>query len=168
MPFYKWDKVPAEANRPKVTHRRLFGENIQVQQLIVEPGGEPSKPHSHPGLEQFFVIMEGEWEFTLDDEKRKVGPGDVIHVLPDQIHTARLFERQDLLASRNISAYLEQRDRRGTKEDGTANRIGINKKTSVFAGLVSLLRRAECLGREGEMKFLIYWNSMALSPPLHP
>jgi len=91
MPFYKWDKVPAESNRPGVTHVRLFGEKVQVQKLIVQPGGEPAKPHSHPGNEQFFLIMEGEWEFTLDEEKRKVTPGDVIHVLPGQMHSVRLL-----------------------------------------------------------------------------
>lgn len=91
MPFFMWDKVPAEANRPGVTHRRLFGENVQVQKLIVEPGGEPVETHSHPGIEQFFVIIEGEWEFTLENETRKVASGDVIHVLPDQMHTIRLL-----------------------------------------------------------------------------
>lgn len=91
MPFYKWEKVPAEANRVGVTHRRLFGINVQVQQLLVEPGGEPVKPHRHPGVEQFFLIMEGEWEFALDDEVRRIGPGDIVHVLPNQLHTIRLL-----------------------------------------------------------------------------
>jgi quercetin dioxygenase-like cupin family protein len=91
MSFYNWDLLPLAHDRPGVAHRRIFGDNIQIQHLIVEPGGEPAKLHNHPDHEEFFYIEAGEWEFTLEDEVRRIGPGDVVHVKPGAMHTLRLL-----------------------------------------------------------------------------
>ena len=94
MPFLHWDDVPAEDNRPGVTHQRLFGEKVQVQRLTVEPGGEPVPLHDHPDIEQFFLIQEGEWEMNLDGEVRRIGPGDIVYVPPGTPHSPRLLSDQ--------------------------------------------------------------------------
>jgi mannose-6-phosphate isomerase-like protein (cupin superfamily) len=91
MSFYNWDALPLTHDRPGVTHRRIFGDNIQMQHLIVQPGGEPAKLHNHPGTEEFFYIQAGAWAFTLGDEVRNVGPGDVVHVKAGTMHTLRLL-----------------------------------------------------------------------------
>jgi uncharacterized cupin superfamily protein len=91
MSFYNWDMLPLSHDRPGVAHRRIFGDNIQMQHLIVEPGGEPAKMHNHPNTEEFFYIQAGEWDFTLDGETRRVGPGDVIHVKAGAMHTLKLL-----------------------------------------------------------------------------
>ena len=70
MSFYNWDMLPVSQDRPGVSHRRIFGDQIQMQHLITEPGGTPSKMHNHPGKEEFFYIQAGEWEFTLGEEVR--------------------------------------------------------------------------------------------------
>ena len=90
MGFYNWDMLPVTHDRPGVSHRRIFGDKIQMQHLITEPGGTPSKMHNHPGKEEFFYIQAGEWEFTLGDETRMLGPGDVVHVADGVMHTLRL------------------------------------------------------------------------------
>ena len=91
MSFTSWNDVPIEHNRPGVIHQRLFGNNVQVQKLTVEPGGEPVHLHNHPDTEQFFLIQEGEWEMTLGDEKKRVGPGDVVYIPPGVTHSPRLL-----------------------------------------------------------------------------
>ena len=91
MTFYSWDTVPEEHNRSDVIHRRIFDENVQVQLLTIEPGGEPAELHDHLEIEQFFCVLEGEWEMRVDEEKRRVGPGDVIYVAPGQIHNITLL-----------------------------------------------------------------------------
>lgn len=91
MSFYNWDMLPVTHDRPGVSHRRIFGDNIQIQHLITEPGGTPSKIHNHPDHEEFFYIQAGEWEFTLGDETRRIGPGDVVHVKAGVMHTLKLL-----------------------------------------------------------------------------
>jgi len=94
MTFTCWNDVPAEDNRPGVTHRRLFGKNVQVQRLTVEPGGEPAPLHDHPDIEQFFLIQEGQWEMTTGDEVREVRPGDIVYVAPGTPHRIRLLSER--------------------------------------------------------------------------
>ena len=95
MSFYNWDELPLTPARPGATHRRIFGDNIQMQHLIIEPGGQSGKLHNHPDHEEFFYVQEGEWEFTLEDETRPVGPGDVIHVKKGQMHHMRLLSDEE-------------------------------------------------------------------------
>jgi quercetin dioxygenase-like cupin family protein len=90
MSFYNWDMLPLTNERPGITHRRIFGDNIQMQHLITEVGGTPSKIHNHPDKEEFFYIQAGEWDFTLEGETRRLGPGDVVHVAAGAMHTLKL------------------------------------------------------------------------------
>ncbi|MDA1001545.1 MAG: cupin domain-containing protein [bacterium] len=90
MSFYNWDMLPVTHDRPGVTHRRIFGDNIQMQHLITEPGGTPTKMHNHPDNEEFFYIQAGEWDFTLEGETRKLAPGDVVHVKMGAMHMLKL------------------------------------------------------------------------------
>ena len=39
MSFYNWDMLPISPDRPGIVHRRIFGDEIQIQHLISEPGG---------------------------------------------------------------------------------------------------------------------------------
>jgi quercetin dioxygenase-like cupin family protein len=94
MRFYNWDLLPLSHDRPGVAHRRIFGDQIQMQHLLVEPGGEPAKLHNHPNHEEFFYIQAGEWEFTLEDDVRRIGPGDVVHVKAGAMHTLRLLSNE--------------------------------------------------------------------------
>ena len=109
MSFYNWDMLPLSHDRPGVAHRRIFGDNIQMQHLITEPGGTPSKLHNHPDHEEFFYIQAGEWEFTLEDEVRRIGPGDVVHVKAGAMHTLRLPERGAGDGARGLLPHVEPR-----------------------------------------------------------
>ncbi|MEE9275501.1 MAG: cupin domain-containing protein [bacterium] len=91
MSFYNWDMLPLTHDRDGVSHRRIFGDNIQIQHLLTEPGGTPSKLHNHPDHEEFFYIQAGEWDFTLEGDTRRVGPGDVVHVKAGAMHTLKLL-----------------------------------------------------------------------------
>jgi mannose-6-phosphate isomerase-like protein (cupin superfamily) len=45
-------------------------------------------PHSHPTHEWYFV-MSGRGVMSIDDEERSVGPGDLVYIPPDHVHSLR-------------------------------------------------------------------------------
>ncbi len=90
MSFYNWDMLPISPDRPGIVHRRIFGDEIQIQHLISEPGGTTPELHNHPDHEEILYVQAGEWECTLGNEIRKIAPGDVVHVKKGQMHTLEL------------------------------------------------------------------------------
>ena len=95
MSFYNWDMLPVTNERPGVTHRRIFGDTMQIPHLITEPGGTPTKMHTHPGEEEIFYIQAGEWEFNLDGDIRQLSPGDVVHVKADVPHMLQMMSTDE-------------------------------------------------------------------------
>lgn len=122
MSFYNWEMLPVTHDRPGVTHRRIFGDNIQMQHLMVEPGGEPAKMHNHPDHEEFFYIQAGEWDFTLDGETRRLAPGDVVHVKAGAMHTLKLLSDEPGMALEVFHPVLNQ-DLAKDKETFTVDAI---------------------------------------------
>ena len=50
---------------------------------------ESSLPeHSHPH-EQVMYVMEGEFDFTVDGETKRVGPGGVVVISPNAVHSSQ-------------------------------------------------------------------------------
>ena len=53
------------------------------------PQGAATEPHFHKLSEEFYFILEGTGEMTIDGETRPVGPGDGILIPPGARHTIR-------------------------------------------------------------------------------
>ena len=51
--------------------------------ILEEPGDALHTPASH---DEIVVVLEGDVEFRVGDEKRKVGPGDLIFIPRNTIH----------------------------------------------------------------------------------
>jgi len=49
------------------------------------PAGKMGDPHSHPN-EQWIYVLEGEFEFRIDGQTHRVGPGGLIFVPASKIH----------------------------------------------------------------------------------
>jgi quercetin dioxygenase-like cupin family protein len=56
-----------------------------VNEFEVAPGGSVF-PHSHP-THEFYFVMRGEGTMVIDGEERRVGPGDLIYIPPDAVHS---------------------------------------------------------------------------------
>ena len=69
---------PAEIERmelaPGITLRIMSGQNIMMSMVEIAPKAV-LPPHSHSN-EQAGIVLEGEFEFTVGDETRKLRPGD--------------------------------------------------------------------------------------------
>jgi len=63
---------------------RIGAENFFMRMFEIEPGG-CSPLHSHPWEHEIF-ILEGEGVVIGKDGERKIGPGDVIFIPPNEIH----------------------------------------------------------------------------------
>ena len=67
--------------------RPLFAENVSLNFVTFPPNsGFPS--HVHPE-EQISIVREGEMEFTVGEQTRRVRPGDVIVMPPNVPHAGR-------------------------------------------------------------------------------
>ena len=53
--------------------------NYAVIEMLVPPGGGPL-PHSHPGTQELFFLIEGELEFKIEAGKQIVNEGDFINI----------------------------------------------------------------------------------------
>ena len=53
------------------------------------PEGAATQPHYHRVSEEFYFILEGGGEMTIEGESRMVGPGDAILIPPGAMHAIR-------------------------------------------------------------------------------
>lgn len=51
-------------------------------------GGGEVFPHTHP-THEFYYVTGGRGIIVLEGEEREVGPGDLIYIPPDKLHSAR-------------------------------------------------------------------------------
>src|SRR5271154_4246883 len=52
------------------------------------PGGGPP-PHSHQHEDETFFVLEGNYDFLLNGEWRKVPPGEAVHAMRGSVHAFR-------------------------------------------------------------------------------
>ena len=52
----------------------------------IEVPGKGHATHNHPGVEEILYVLSGEGEQDVAGERRKVGPGTLIHIPPDVFH----------------------------------------------------------------------------------
>jgi quercetin dioxygenase-like cupin family protein len=83
-PVIKWDDIPWEFMREGVERKLQSSKNATVQLTRLMPGHEP-RPHSHPN-EQIAYILAGQIDFFVNDEVRRVGPGEMLIIPPDARH----------------------------------------------------------------------------------
>ena len=61
------------------------------------PQGAATDPHFHKLSEEFYFILEGAGEMTVDGETRAVGPGDAVLIPPGARHTIRALSAMRFL-----------------------------------------------------------------------
>jgi mannose-6-phosphate isomerase-like protein (cupin superfamily) len=61
------------------------------------PPGAATQAHLHPQTEELYYILQGEALMAVEGERRAVGPGDAIAILPGQRHQIRNTGAGDLV-----------------------------------------------------------------------
>ena len=62
--------------------------------LMRAPAGKSADLHSHPN-EQWVYILEGYLEFFIEDQKRLVGPGELVYIPAEKLHKASATQQED-------------------------------------------------------------------------
>lgn len=60
-------------------------EHLFLDVYCFEPGQE-QKPHTHDGADKVYVVLEGEGEFQIGDERRVVGAGHAVLAPSGVVH----------------------------------------------------------------------------------
>ena len=78
--------------RPGRKRRLLHTDRLMMVVIDFEdgPAAEPDTPHSHPH-EQVTYVAEGEVLFFIGTDSRRLFPGDMVAVPPDQPHGIQLM-----------------------------------------------------------------------------
>ncbi|HEY8286460.1 MAG TPA: cupin domain-containing protein [Chloroflexota bacterium] len=88
--FASQDDIPYVNLGKGIRFKPIFGRNLLFNYVFFEPHTE-APMHAH-AEEQIGTMLEGEYEFEMNGEKRMIRPGDVYVVPPNVPHAARTFE----------------------------------------------------------------------------
>jgi mannose-6-phosphate isomerase-like protein (cupin superfamily) len=72
----------------KAVDNRSPGDFVMLE-LTVEPGFVGPRPHLHRTHEELFYVLEGEFDFFVGGEVRRLGPGSFANVPPGVMHDFR-------------------------------------------------------------------------------
>jgi quercetin dioxygenase-like cupin family protein len=78
-------KIGTEIESPQTGERLIFrstadssGGRLFQAELIVKPGSYVVRSHIHPSQEESFVVLEGEYGYTIGDTKGVAHPGETL------------------------------------------------------------------------------------------
>lgn len=87
MPVLSFDDLDRSEEIPGYLGAFVHGENMTVTNWSVEAGASFPE-HSHPH-EQISIVVEGEFELTIDGETKTLTPGRVAVIPPDTPHSGQ-------------------------------------------------------------------------------
>ncbi len=80
-----------ESNKLWVLGHKISPVNVSGNYDMVigetAPNVPGPPPHSHSGLNELFMVLEGEMEFMVNGEVRRVGQGESVDLPPNVVHT---------------------------------------------------------------------------------
>ena len=68
-------------SEPRVTEADRFSAGV----VTLRPG-KGHERHNHPGVEEILYVLSGTGQQLVEDDRREVGPGTMIHIPADVFH----------------------------------------------------------------------------------
>ncbi len=99
---------PATAAHPIKREFLCDGEFLTANLAVVEHAGNAL--HTQPHHDEFVVIVEGEVDFRVGDETRRVQPGDVVFIARNTIHGPVLTAGERLVALSVFAPHFDPND----------------------------------------------------------
>lgn len=109
---------------------RVYDSRTDRANLVVHPEirgrflrlapGPANRPHSHDVGGEIFLVLEGQCEFLVEDERVTCGPGQLIYVAPRLRHTLRAVGDAPCVVYLSVTPHVEpthtQYDERGARQ----------------------------------------------------
>ena len=77
--FFEPNKVERRELVPGITLRIMWGDKVMMSMVEIAPNAV-LPPHKHPH-EQAGLVLEGEFDFTIGGETKRLGPGEA-YIIP--------------------------------------------------------------------------------------
>ena len=87
-----WEKLAVEKPAEGIERRMIVGERLMVCRLRFAPL-VVTAVHTHPH-EQMTLVERGRVRFSIGDEERIAGPGDILHFPPNIRHGATMLDEE--------------------------------------------------------------------------
>jgi len=84
--FIETSDIERKEAAPGLVIRTFYGERLMIS-LVESPPHASPPPHTHPDHEQAGMVLSGEYEMTIGDERRLLKPGDA-YVIPSGVEHA--------------------------------------------------------------------------------
>lgn len=72
--------------KPRELYEQTTGGHLELIDEFEVAGGGAVHPHSHPTTE-FYYVTSGRGLMVIGDEEREIGPGDLVLIPPDAVHS---------------------------------------------------------------------------------
>ena len=90
MKHIKWNEIPAERLNDQFVRKIAWDGKLMIALTEVDKGYVVPL-HSHDN-QQITWVMSGKWRFTLEGKTIDVGPGEMISIPANVVHTAVAVE----------------------------------------------------------------------------
>jgi quercetin dioxygenase-like cupin family protein len=104
VPSVDWNKMEWQKVRDGVERKVFAGEGATLSLNRLWPGHEP-RPHSHPN-EQIVYIMQGQVDFHVGGEVKRLAAGGLLVVPPNVTHHAVVVGNEPVL---NLDVFTPKR-----------------------------------------------------------
>jgi len=99
----------------------LVTPEIRARLLRIEVGGtsgvsRPGRGHSHDLGHEVFLVLQGQAEFTIDDQTGVVGPGQACIARTDQPHTVRNVGDEPVIYYLSVTPHIQPTHTHWTEE----------------------------------------------------
>jgi len=93
--FYRFESLPEHTFTKHTTSNGsvVKGDKIYIG-MVNKPRGSGSQPHRHP-FEQFNYVMKGRLKAWVNGQEQVVGPGGLIHIPANTLHTIVATPEED-------------------------------------------------------------------------
>jgi quercetin dioxygenase-like cupin family protein len=74
--------------RPREMKELTDGGYLELVSEFEVAGGGMVDPHAHP-THEFYYVTAGRGIMRIGEEEREIGPGDLVHIPPNAVHSLR-------------------------------------------------------------------------------